>query len=73
MTAAWSSGLARLSFVLRVRGSNPGIDTGEKGKKEKRNKSPFTFFRIVLYILSALTCLWTLIRTSMAYLAPSME
>ncbi len=42
-------------------------------KRNKRNKSPFTFFRIVSYILSALTCLWTRIRTSMAYLAPSME
>ena len=33
--AAWSSGLARLSFALRVRGSNPSVDTGEKGKKEQ--------------------------------------
>jgi hypothetical protein len=39
----------------------------------KRNKSPFTFLRIVSYILSALTCLWTQIQTSVAYLAPSME
>jgi hypothetical protein len=69
--AAWSSGLARLSFALRVRGLNPGVDTGEKEKK--RNKSPITFFRIVSYILSALTCLWTRIWTFMAYLAPSME
>jgi hypothetical protein len=28
-------GLAHLSFALRVRGSNPGGDTGEKGKKEQ--------------------------------------
>jgi hypothetical protein len=68
--AGWLSGLARLSFVLRVRGSNPCVDTREKGKKEQIT---FHLFRIVLCILSALTCLWTRIWTSMAYLAPSME
>jgi hypothetical protein len=29
--AALSSGLARLSIALRVRGSNPGVNNGEKG------------------------------------------
>jgi hypothetical protein len=33
--AAWSNGLASLSFVLRFRSSNPGGDSGEKGKKEQ--------------------------------------
>jgi hypothetical protein len=33
--AAWSSGLARLSFALKVCGSNSGVGTGEKGKKEQ--------------------------------------
>jgi hypothetical protein len=33
--AAWLSGLASLSIALGVRGSNPGVDTGEKGKKEE--------------------------------------
>jgi hypothetical protein len=42
--AAWSSGLACLSFALRVRGSNPGVDTVEKGKKEQIT---FHLFRIV--------------------------
>ncbi len=42
--AAWLYGLARLSFVLRVLGSNPGVNTGEKGKKEQIT---FHLFQIV--------------------------
>jgi hypothetical protein len=63
--AVWSSGLAHLLFVLRVRSLNPGIDTGEEGTNH--------LFSNRIYIFSALTCLWTQIWTSMAYLAPSME
>jgi hypothetical protein len=47
--AAWSSGLACLSFALRVRGSNSGVDTGEKGKKGTNHLSPFfELYRISL-------------------------
>jgi hypothetical protein len=41
LAAASSSGLAGLSFALRVRCSNPGVDTGEKGKKGTNHLSPF--------------------------------
>jgi hypothetical protein len=47
--AALSSGLARLWSALKVRGSNPGVDTGEKGKKGTNHLSPFfELYRISL-------------------------
>jgi hypothetical protein len=48
--AVCTSGLARFSLALRICGSNTGVNTGEKGKKEQ---IIFHLFRIVLYILSA--------------------